>query len=74
MPAKRAVEIGQIPEAGIERYGTNLLAGTAWIRQQPVRAHKTLRKDILGKGRVLAFKQLLDPAWLDPMPCGDCRH
>ena len=74
MLAKRAVEIGQIPEAGIERYGTNLLAATAWIRQQPVRADKTLRKDILGKGRVLAFKQPLDPPRLDPMPCGDCRH
>src|SRR5215475_11856664 len=72
--AKHAVEVGHIPEPGIKRNGADLLAGIACVRQQPVRADKALREDILGEGRALAFEQSLDPPRLDPMLRGDRRH
>src|SRR5215510_12826017 len=61
--AKHAVEVGHIPEPGIKRNGADLLAGIACVRQQPVRADKALREDILGEGRALAFEQSR-PAWM----------
>src|SRR5918994_4525414 len=53
--AERPIEMGQIPEPHIERYGADLLAGMEGIRQQPVRTGKALRQHVLGEGRAFAL-------------------
>jgi len=50
------------------------LAGIARIGQQPVGAGESLSEHVLGKRHALAFEQPLNPPWLDPMPCRNCRH
>src|SRR4051794_22457788 len=72
--AKRAVEIGQIPEPAIERYGADLLIAIEGTPQHPVRTDKALRQHVLGEGLAFAFKQPLDPPRLETMPRCDHRY
>src|SRR5262245_36800492 len=56
-PAKRAVEIGEVAEPGLEGDGRNGPSAVQRVGQHPVRAHKSLPKEEFRKSCAFVLEQ-----------------